>query len=233
MDHDKHFLHSFYSARYLLLIAMLFMTLLLAGTAVAYKIVHIGWFTLPASSVIFPITYALGDVITEVYGFAVMRQLIWFSAICGFVFIFIIVLALHLPPAPYWHSQAAFDAVFKNSWLFTAAATVGMALGAFLNSYAIAKWKVLLNGRYFWLRSLGATFSGSLVHVLIVGLIAFLPFMPLAHVVVLIISMYCYRLLYGMFAVGPAFALAKFLKRAENLDIYDQNTNFNPFKLAA
>ncbi len=229
MNHGT--LYTFYSARYLLLIAMLFMTMLLAGTAVAYKIVTIGWFTLPACSVLFPITYALGDVITEVYGYAIMRQLIWFSVICGYVFMFVIMLALHLPSPIYWHAQDAFNTVFKNTWLFTTMATIGMVFGAFLNSYAIAKWKVLLKGKYFWLRSLGATFLGDFAHVTIVAIFAFSPIVPLSQLPKLIISMYSYRILYAILAVWPANVTANFLKRSENIDIYDSKTNFNPFAL--
>ena len=103
----------FYSAKYLLLFAMLFMTLLLAGTAVARKIVEIGWFNLPASTVLLAFTYALGDVITEVYGYAIMRQLIWFCVICGWVFALVVQVAIHLPSPDYWHLQGEFNTVFS------------------------------------------------------------------------------------------------------------------------
>jgi uncharacterized integral membrane protein (TIGR00697 family) len=144
------------------------MTILLAGTVTAFKIVNFGWFNLAASTVIFPLSYALSDIVTEVYGYAVMRQLLWFAVICGYVFLFFIILILKLPSPSYWHLQNEFNAVFKNTWRFTTVASVGMISSLFLNSYAIAKWKILMKGKSFWLRSLGATSVGDLLHILIV-----------------------------------------------------------------
>ncbi len=221
----------FYSAKYLLLFSMLFMTLLLAGTVIARKIVSIGWFNLPASTLLIVCSYALGDIITEVYGYAIMRQLIWFSILCGFVFSFTIQIAIHLPSPSYWHFQQEFNTVFSITLLFTLIGSIGILVGAFLNSYAVSKWKILLCGKRFWLRSLLASCVGETVHTLILYPIVFWSTVPSHDMPKLIVSGILYRIFCSTFATLPASIIVIWLKRAENIDTYDYNTNFNPFKL--
>lgn len=221
----------FYSAKYLLLLAMLFMTLLLAGTVVAGKIVRIGTFTLPASTLLFICSYALSDIITEVYGYAIMRQLIWFSVICGYLFALAIQLMIKLPSPNYWHFQNEFNTVFHITFLFTTIASIAMILSIFLNSFALSKWKILMRGKHFWLRSLSASFVGELVHVVILYPIVFWSTVPMQAMPILMLSGLIYRVSGSFLITTPTAIVAIFLKRAENLDTYDYHTNFNPFIL--
>lgn len=223
--------NKFYHAKYLLLFSMLFMTLLLAGTVLARKIVGIGWFNLPASTLLLVCSYALGDIITEVYGYSIMRQLIWFSVICGYVFSFVIQIGLSLPSPDYWHFQNEFNTVFHITLLFTTIGSIGLLAGAFLNSYVVSKWKILLCGKRFWLRSLLASCTGEFFQVVIGYPLIFWSTVPLHNMPMLMASGLLYRALCTSFATIPAAFIVKWLKRAENLDTYDYNLNFNPFKL--
>ena len=225
--------NEFYSAKYLLLFTMLFMTLLLAGTVLARKIVGIGWLTLPASTMLLAGSYALGDIITEVYGYTIMRQLIWFSVICGYVFSVLIELVKYLPSPSYWHFQHEFDTVFSITFLFTTVGSIGILIGALLNSYAISKWKILLCGKRFWLRSLLASCVGETCHVLVAYPILFWSTVPAQDMPKLMISGVLYRIFCSSVATIPASIIVIWLKRAEGIDTYDYKTNFNPFKLKA
>ena len=133
---------SFYSTKYLMLLSMLLMTFLLAGTVTAAKICSLGWFKLPASTIIFPLTYALGDIITEVYGYKAMRKMLWNAVVCGFVFIFAILTLLNIPSPTDWSLNQSFSIVFRYTWLFTIIASIGMIAGSLLNCYIIAKFKI-------------------------------------------------------------------------------------------
>jgi len=225
---------SFNTTKYLMLLSMLLITFLLAGTVTASKISILGWLKLPSSTIIFPLTYALSDIITEVYGYKAMRKMLWNSIICGFIFIFAVSALLSLPAPTDWSLHQEFSAVFKYTWLFTIIASIGMIAGSLLNCYILAKFKIIMHGKYFWFRSIIAASFGDLLHTLILYLIIFGLIQHLASNTLLkmIISAYCYRLLFAIAVALPANFVIILLKKAENLDVYDTNTNFNPFKMS-
>lgn len=230
MSHDIQYAkRTFYSSKCLLFIAMLFITLLLSGTAVAYKTVSLVWLTIPGSSIIFPLTYMLSDIITEVYGYSIMRQIIWFAVICGYIFTLLISFVINLPSPIDWHLQNGFNMVFRNTWLFTNVVTFGMVVGLFINSYVMAKWKIITHGKFFWFRSLVATLLGDVVQITIMVVLAFSSTSNFNKTVVLVFSIYCYRAIYVVVTTFPAFIIMLLLKKIENLDVYDTKTNFNPF----
>lgn len=215
---------------YIIILAMLYVTAFMSPMMLAYRMVHIGPFLLPGGTLFFVISYFLGDVIAEVYGYQLARQLVWAGLFCQLVSGLFILLVLNLPYPSYWHHEAAFQFVLGNSFRYAIASTVGNFCGEFANIFVISKLKILFKGRFFILRSIGSTFLGEGILTIVVFLITFVGETSSTHVALLILSAYLFKLLFAVFASFPAFLLMKFLKRSERIDIYDYSTNFNPFK---
>lgn len=217
--------------KYFNFLCMLYITGLLAAVVVVYKVVSIGPLTISEGTLIFPITYFFGDIIAEVYGYELSRSLIWYSLICEIIFTFIVSHIIKLPPPPYWQHQAEYDFVLGNIMQVALANTIAVPTGAFLNAYAITKWKVLLKGRYFWIRSLASTAIGELAFCIIASPIVFIGMLSSNQVFTIVVSTYVIKLIFAVVSIFPANVIQYILKKAEGIDIYDTNTNFNPFKL--
>ncbi len=203
----------------------------MVSNLVGPKLCQIGPLLVSGAQLLFPITYICGDVFTEVYGYAASRRAIWLGffgmgllAVMGQV-------AVALPPAPGWHDQEAFKTVFGLVPRFAIASLVAYWAGEFTNSYTMAKLKLLTNGRYLWTRTIGSTISGQLVDTVVVILIAFWGVAPPAKILILIASSYGIKVVYETLATPMTYVVVRFLKRAENVDVYDRGTNFNPFAL--
>ncbi|WP_263358798.1 queuosine precursor transporter [Acidicapsa ligni] len=217
--------------RYLDTLTIGFVVVLMVSNLVGPKLCQIGPLLVSGAQLLFPITYICGDVFTEVYGYAASRRAIWLGffgmgllAVMGQV-------AVALPPAPGWHDQEAFKTVFGLVPRFAIASLVAYWAGEFTNSYTMAKLKLLTNGRYLWTRTIGSTISGQLVDTVVVILIAFWGVAPPAKILILIASSYGIKVVYETLATPMTYVVVRFLKRAENVDVYDRGTNFNPFAL--
>lgn len=216
--------------KYLRFMSMLYITVLLAATVVAYKIDMLKFIPVAGSTLVFTSSYFLGDVIAEVYGYKISKRLIWESVVCGYIFAFAIALVIALPSPGYWARSQSYNMVFGHIIRFTNAGTLGYLISAFLNVYIISKWKVLVKGKHFWLRSLGATSIGEAAANCVSYTISFFGLIPSKHILMIMLSAYLFKLAYGVVAVWPAMLLTYFLKKQEG-DFYDVNTDFNPFKL--
>lgn len=218
--------------RFIILLAMLYVITFVIPIMLGYRMVHLGWLLEPGGTLIFPASYFFGDIIAEVYGYQLVRQLIWSALFCQMALAIFITVVLHLPYPHYWHEEIDFQIVLGHSLRYAFASTIGNFFGEFVNAYLITKCKILLKGRFFWLRSLGSTCFGELALTIVVFIITFSGITSNAHVMQLVISAYLFKVIFAAIAVVPASYLVKFLKRAENIDVYDYSTNFNPFKFS-
>jgi len=216
---------------YITLLAMLYVTTTLTSVVLAYRTIAIGPFIIPGGTVIFPLAYFLGDVVAEVYGYKFSRQLIWFSVISNFAFASVIMIVIHLPAPTYLISANTYKQVLNHTLRFVCSGTTGCIISSFVNIYIISKSKIYLHGKYFWLRSTIATAFGELTLTTIVALLTFTGIVPGTTIFTIIVSAFTFKIIYGLIAVWPATILASFLKRTENTDVYDFNTNFSPFSL--
>src|SRR5919108_289940 len=155
--------HSLRNFRYYDILVHIFVVVLLISNLVGSKICAIGPFRISGAQLLFPITYIFGDVFTEVYGYSGSRRAIWIGffasglmALMGFV-------TVHIPPAPEWGDQAAFETVFYQVPRMIAASLMAFWAGEFTNSYVLAKMKVLTSGRHLWMRTIGSTAAGQAV----------------------------------------------------------------------
>ena len=218
--------------KFILFLSMLFITIDLASVSVAYKMVSLNWlFAINSGATfIFPMTYALGDVITEVYGYKMAKRLIWLSLLLQFVFALLVTTVIHLPGPLYWKGEPSYLLVFGSVIKFVLAGTVANLVSNFMNVYIVSKLKIPFEGKLFWVRSILSTAVSGFFLVAIIIAIGFTgKDLNLEQSWIMFKSTYSLEILYALLLVIPAALTTKFLKRAENVDVYDINTNFNPF----
>ncbi len=215
--------------KYLDTFITLFVVVLLISNIVAAKFFAIGSLRVSDAQILFPITYIFGDVFTEVYGYGASRRAIWYGFFGSFVLVVLTYLAVVIPPAPEYRDQAAFEAVFKPVGRIVVASLLAYWCGEFANSFTLAKLKLLTRGKYLWVRTIGSTVVGQAVDTSIVMFAAFYGTRPLGVIWKLIISGYIIKVTYETLMTPFTYAVVNFLKRAENADHFDYETNFNPF----
>jgi len=193
----------------------------------------IGQVTFGAGVLFFPISYIFGDILTEVYGYARARRVIWtgFAALVFAAIMAAVIVAL--PPAPTWPNQHVYEVAFGSTWRIVGASIIAYFLGEFVNSYVLAKMKVRSEGRNMSWRFVASTVAGEAVDSSIFYPLAFLNsgIMPNDLVATLMVSQFVTKTLVEVCFLPLTVRIAAALKRAENEDYYDRTTDFNPFKL--
>lgn len=191
----------------------------------------IGEFTFGAGVLFFPISYVFGDILTEVYGYARARRVIW-SGLTALVFASIMAtVVVKLPPAAGWHGQEAYESIFGQTPRIVLASITAFFLGEFVNSYTLAKMKLWTNGNALWSRIIGSTIAGEGVDCLVFYPAAFLGVWETKLVLIVMVSNYVMKVLWEILATPLTYRVVAALKRAENEDYYDRNTQFSPFTL--
>jgi len=225
--------------KYYDLVMAAFVTVLLCSDLIGVsKVVRIGSFSFGAGVFFFPISYIFGDVLTEVYGYARSRKVVW----AGFAALFFASLMAwaigKMPPAPGWPHQAAYDIVFGQTWRIVGASLLAFWAGEFSNSYVLAKMKIFTRGRFLWARTIGSTIVGEGVDSLIFYPLAFLSLPALDIrgwstdlVVQVMVTNYFIKVAVETVMTPVTYRVVSFLKRAEKEDYYDRETDFNPFTL--
>lgn len=192
-----------------------------------------GAVTFGAGVLFFPISYIFGDVLTEVYGYARARKVIWagFAALVFASLMAAVIVAL--PPAPDWPNQRIYEIAFGNTWRIALASMIAYFCGEFVNSFVLAKMKVWTQGRFMWARFVGSTIAGEAVDSSIFYPLAFLGsgIMPDDLVWKLTAVQFVTKTAVEIVFLPLTYRLVAALKRAENEDYYDRNTDFNPLKL--
>ncbi|MFA5184196.1 MAG: queuosine precursor transporter [Patescibacteria group bacterium] len=217
------------SYRYLSIISIFFVVIFLISNIVSAKIVDLRYFVFDAGTLLFPLSYIFGDILTEVYGYHRSRQVIWLGFFSALLMSLAFIIVGKLPPAADWPNQAAYEAILGLTPRIVAASLVAYFCGAFLNSFVLAKLKVWTRGRYLWLRTIGSTVGGELVDSLLFVLIAFVGILPPSLLVTLIISNYVFKTLVEILFTPLTYRAIAFLKQREREDFYDEQTDFNPF----
>jgi uncharacterized integral membrane protein (TIGR00697 family) len=184
-----------------------------------------------AGNLFFPLSYLFGDLLTEVYGYARSRKVVWagfgslaFASIMSFV-------VVHLPPANGWQGQAVIEAAFGSTWRIALASLVGYFCGEFANSVTLAKLKVLTQGRLLWTRTIGSTIVGEACDTLFFYPLAFFGVWPNEVLAAVMVANYAIKVGWEVLATPLTYRIVAALKRAEGEDFFDANTNFTPFSL--
>ena len=222
--------------RYFDFVMAAFVTVLLlsnvigAGKVAVVELPGIGAWPFGAGILFFPISYVIGDVLTEVYGFARARRCIWagFAALLFMAFMSWVVVAL--PPAADWTGQAAYEAVFGQVPRIVFASMLAFWAGEFVNSYVLARMKILTRGRHLWSRTIGSTVAGQGVDSLIFYPLAFYGVWDNSTLLVVLLTQWALKVGWEAALTPVTYAVVGFLKRREGVDVYDEATDFTPFR---
>ncbi|PKB19621.1 hypothetical protein B0I00_1859 [Novosphingobium kunmingense] len=206
--------------------------LLLSNLIGAAKLATLGGWTFGAGIMFFPISYVIGDVLTEVYGYANARRCVWagFAALLFMAFMSWVVVAL--PPAAGWDGQGAYESVFGSTWRIVAASVIAFWAGEFVNSFVLAKMKILTAGKQLWTRTIGSTLFGQAVDSLIFYPIAFLGIWSTGQVLTVMVTNWLLKVLWEALLTPVTYAVVGWLKRREGVDVFDRGTDFSPFAKA-
>ncbi|MGZ8266260.1 MAG: queuosine precursor transporter [Burkholderiales bacterium] len=229
------------SYRYYEFVMVAFVTVLVCSNLIGpAKIAQVdmpvlGALTFGAGVLFFPISYVFGDILTEVYGYARARRVIW----CGFgALAFASVMAaivVALPPAPFWEHQGAYDVAFGSTWRIVAASMVAFFCGEFVNSFVLAKMKIATKGRWLWSRTIGSTIAGEAVDSALFYPLAFYGsgIIPNDKLPLVMFMQFMLKVSVEILFTPVTYKIVGALKKAENEDYYDRDTNFTPFTLRA
>jgi hypothetical protein len=205
--------------------------------AAKVSVVTLPWLgprTYMAGVLFFPISYLFGDILTEVYGYARDRRVVWsgFAALAFAALMSAVI--VHLPPADFWRSrQPAVEAMFGNTPRIICASIIAFWCGSFVNSYVLAKMKIWTSGRWLWTRLIGSTVCGELVDTALFYTIAFGGLWAMSDLLSVALDQYVLKSLWEVIATPATYRIVAFLKRAEQEDYYDRDTDFTPFSLRA
>ncbi len=223
--------------RWFTLVTALFVTTLIISNIIAVKVVQIGPFFVPAAVILFPVAYIFGDILTEVYGYARARQVIWTGFFCNLLAVIAIWIGGLLPSAPFWSAgvfttpqvaQQAYQAILGFTPRLLLASFVAYLIGEFLNSFVLAKLKVRTSGRFLWLRTISSTLIGQGADSTVFITIAFSGIFTGGELLTAILSQWLFKVTYETLATPLTYLVVGWLKRVENEDYYDRETNFNP-----
>lgn len=215
--------------RFLETFIVIFVVILLISNLVGAKIVALGSMRFGGAQILFPFTYIFGDIFTEVYGYAGSRRAIWLGFFASILMALICAAIVALPPAPEFSEQHAYEVVLGVVPRMVAASLIAYLCGEFVNSFTLAKMKILTRGRHLWTRTVGSTVTGQFVNSIVFMFIAFLGKESLATIFTLIWSAYVFKVLYEVAMTPLTYWIVNTLKRLEGVNVFDVETNFSPF----
>lgn len=214
-------------------ITAFFVAVLLISNVASTKILDLGWFQFDGGTLLFPLSYIFGDILTEVYGFRRSRKVIWLGFGCALLMSGTLMAVGALPPAADWGNQEAYDKILGLTPRIVLASLAAYFCGEFSNAVLLAKMKVWMRGRRLWMRTIGSTLVGEMVDTLLFVTIAFAGVMPAGLLVAVIISNYVFKCGVEIFFTPVTYKVVGWLKRAEGVDYFDDRTRFNPFRFWA
>ena len=229
------------SYRYYEFVMAAFVTVLICSNLIGpakiaqFELPVVGAFVMGAGALFFPISYVFGDILTEVYGYARARRVIW-AGFAGLAFAsFMAEVVVALPPAPFWKHQAAYEVAFGSTWRIVAASMIAYFCGEFVNSYVLAKMKIMTAGRWLWSRTIGSTLAGEAVDSALFYPLAFYGsgIIPDDKLPLVMAAQFVVKVSVEVVFTPVTYKVVGWLKRAEDEDYYDRKTDFNPFRLKA
>jgi queuosine precursor transporter len=212
------------------IIIAVFITCLITANIIAVKVIALGSFILPAAVFVFPISYIFGDILTEVYGYKTARRVIWLGFACNLLFVFFAWIGQILPSAPFWEGQDAYKSILGYTPRLLAASFAGYLVGEFVNSFVLARMKILTKGRWLWTRTIGSTIFGEGLDTAIFITLAYIGTPTFASI--LIFNHWVSKVGIEVIFTPVTYIVVNWLKRKEGIDTYDYKTHYNPFSFA-
>jgi len=222
-------------------VVALFVAVLITSNFIAAKLVAVAGLVVPAAVLVFPLSYIIGDVLTEVFGYGAARKAIWLGFGCNVIVVGFTYLSIALPPADVWSlrpfsdpssSQAAYAAVLGPAPRIVAASLLAYLCGEFLNSLVLAKLKVATGGRFLWVRTIGSTLVGQLADSALFITVAFAGSVPARALAGIVVVQWLVKTGFEAVATPVTYLVVSRLKRAIGVEHYDRRADFNPFRWA-
>jgi queuosine precursor transporter len=211
--------------------AALFVTCLVTANIIAVKLITVAGMVLPVAIIVFPVSYILADVLTEVWGYAATRRVIWLGFACNALMVVAIWIGGEIPPASFWRGQPAYQEVLGQSPRILAASFAAYLVGEFANAFVLAKLKVATGGRWLWLRTIGSTVVGQALDSAVFIALAFAGTVPAGVLPAIVAGQWIVKVIYEAAATPLTYAVVRWLKSREGLDTFDYRTDFNPIRL--
>ncbi len=216
--------------KYYDLVMALFVAVLIVSEITSTKLIHIGPIRTAGAIILFPIAYIVSDVLTEVYGYARARRVMWVGFMSLILMSVVLTIVQYLPAAPIWNNQDAYEKVLGFVPRISFASIVAYWAGGFVNDFTLAKMKLWTKGKKLWTRTIGSTAIGQAVDSLLFIGIAYFGILPGSVILQIALTQYLLKLTYETVATPLTYFVVNKLKKAEGIDVYDTNTNFTPFK---
>lgn len=226
--------------RWFHVVTAVFVTTLIISNIIAVKLVHIAGLFLPSAVILFPVAYIFGDILTEVYGYARARQVIWTGFFCNLLAVVAIWIGGILPAAPFWAlgpfdspqaAQQAYQAILGFTPRLLLASFIAYLVGEFLNSFVLAKLKLRTQGRFLWIRTISSTIVGEGADSAVFISAAFWGILAPGAVAQAVLSQWLFKVTYETLATPLTYWVVNALKRAEHLDYFDRDTDFKPITI--
>lgn len=233
-----------FSGTFIILVA-LFITVLITSNILAVKLIHLGTLPfqflggnllfLPAAMIVFPVSYIIGDVLTEVYGFRTARGVIWLGFGCNVLVVILLWLGGIIPPVVFWENQEAYTTILGQLPWILLGSFAAYLVGEFANSATLSLLKVWTQGRFLWVRTIGSTIVGQGLDSFVFIFIAFGAGGDLPVVVLFRLALFQWwaKIAYEALATPLTYAVVTYLKRKEQMDVYDAPRSLNPLGVFA
>lgn len=210
------------------IVVAVFVTCLIASNIVAVKIADIFGRFVPAAIIIFPISYIIGDILTEVYGYDRAKQVIWLGFFCNALAVLAFWIGGLIPPAPFWENQDSYEIILGSTPRLLFASFIAYLIGELSNSFTLSRLKVWTNGKSLWVRTIGSTVIGQGLDSSVFITVAFIGILSNADLFELIITQWVIKVLYEVIATPVTYVVVRKLKELENNDHFDDSISLNP-----
>jgi uncharacterized integral membrane protein (TIGR00697 family) len=218
--------------RYLDILVAFFVAVLLISNIASTKILTLWKFTFDGGTILFPLSYIFGDILTEVYGYRRSRRVIWLGFISAILMSLIFYIVQSLPPAADWPHQEAFQNILGFVPRIVLASLIAYFAGEFSNSFTLSKLKIFTHGRFLWVRTISSTLIGEGLDTLLFCFIAFYGTVPTTVLFSIILSNYIFKCSVEILFTPLTYIMVGFLKKKENEDVYDVGIDYNPFRFS-
>ena len=217
--------------RYFEVLVALFVAVLLISNIASTKILTLWKFTFDGGTILFPLSYIFGDILTEVYGFKRSRRVIWLGFFSALLMSLILYIVQILPPETNWHNQQAFESILGFVPRIVIASLIAYFIGEFSNSITLSVLKIKTKGRFLWVRTIFSTIIGEGIDTIVFCMIAFYGTVPGNILWAIIVSNYIFKCSVEILLTPVTYKIVKFLKKKDQVDAFDYGVRYNPFQL--
>lgn len=218
--------------KYIMFLGMLFVIINTLADVLAYKMIFIGLFLMSVGVFIVPFSYAISDIVTEVYGYKLSRQVIWYGLTAEFLFDLVCYVTSLSKSPSFFNNDIAYTKLLHPLLNIYMVVLIANIISDFVNIYCISKWKIILKGKYFWLRIIGSSFIAQLIFTVICDGLVFSNELSGNRVFQTIVSTFMVKMFCVIILAFPMTLIVNIIKLKENIDVYDYKINFNPFKIS-